>query len=158
MLLRSSLSSLRILITSVLSSVSDRLLIFILFSSFSGVLICCFIWAMFLCSFWQPPCVCFYVLGRAAGTPCLGSMAGCSTCPAGPSGTACTISQAGYLRFALCVGQVHLPLVVEAWLLLADQWERWTQASQLQGLSVTSDHQPPHSMEDQLCRGRMVVL
>ena len=29
---------------------------------------------------------------------------------------------------------------------------------QLQGLAVTTDHQPPPSMEDQLCRGRVVVL
>ena len=28
----------------------------------------------FVCSFWQPPCVCFHVLDRAALIPCLGSM------------------------------------------------------------------------------------
>ena len=61
MLLSSSLSSLSILITSVLNSTSHRLLISILCSSFSGVLICSLIWAMFLCSFWPPPCVCFYL-------------------------------------------------------------------------------------------------
>ena len=43
------------------------------------------------------------------------------------------------------------------WLLLADQWEGFTQASQLQGLAVITDHQPLPSMEDQLCRGRVVV-
>uniref|UniRef100_K9IGA9 Uncharacterized protein n=1 Tax=Desmodus rotundus TaxID=9430 RepID=K9IGA9_DESRO len=48
-LLRSSLSSLSILITSVLNSASDTLLMSISFSSFSGVLICSFIWSMFLC-------------------------------------------------------------------------------------------------------------
>ena len=69
MLLMSSLSYLSILINSVLNSASDRLLIFVLFNSFSGVLICFFV------SFWQPPCVYFYVLGRAAMTPCLGSVA-----------------------------------------------------------------------------------
>ena len=64
-----------LLITSVLTSASDRLLMSMLSSSFSGVLICSFIWAMFLfSSFWQPPCVCVYVLGRAAMTLCLGSM------------------------------------------------------------------------------------
>ena len=44
-----SLNSLSILITSVLNSASDRLLISISLTSFSGVLICSFIWAMFLC-------------------------------------------------------------------------------------------------------------
>ena len=43
-------------------------------------------------------------------------------------------------------------------LLLGDQWEGLTQASQLQGLAVTTDHKPPSFMEDQLCRGRVVVL
>ena len=75
MLWRSSLRSLSILITSVLRSISDRLLITILFSSFSGVLICYFIWAMFVSSLRQPFCVCFYTLGSAAMTPRLGSMA-----------------------------------------------------------------------------------
>ena len=49
MLSRSSLSYLSILITRVLNFGSDRLLISILFSYFSGVLICSFTWAMFLC-------------------------------------------------------------------------------------------------------------
>ena len=44
------------------------------------------------------------------------------------------------------------------WLLLADQWEGFTQASQLQGLAVTTNHQPLPSVEDQLCSGRVVVL
>ena len=44
--------------------------------------------------------------------------------------------------------------VVEPYLLLADQWEGFTQASQLQGLAVTTDHQPLPFMVDQLCRGR----
>ena len=48
MLLRSSLSSLIILITSVLNSAYNRLL-FSIFNSFSGVLVCSFIWAMFIC-------------------------------------------------------------------------------------------------------------
>ena len=41
---------------------------------------------------------------------------------------------------------------------MADQWEGFTQASQLQGLAVTIDNQPLPSMEDQLCRGRVEVL
>ena len=69
MILRSSLSYLSILITSVLNSASNRLLSSISFSSFSGV------WILpscgpyfFVSSFWQPPCVCFYILGRATLT------------------------------------------------------------------------------------------
>ena len=56
------------------------------------------------------------------------------------------------------MGGVRRPFVVEPWLLLAGQWEGFTQASQLQGLAVTTDHQPPPSVEDQLCRGRVEVL
>ena len=41
---------------------------------------------------------------------------------------------------------------------MAGKWEGFTQASQLKGLAVTTDHQPPPSMEDQLCRGRVGVL
>ena len=51
-----------------------------------------------------------------------------------------------------------LLFVVEPWSLLVGQWEGFTQASQLQGLAMTTDHQPPPSMEDQLCRGRVVML
>ena len=72
MLMKYQLSSLSIyIITSVLNCASNRLLISILFSSFFVVLLGSFIWAIFLCSFWQPPCVCFYILGRAALTPVL---------------------------------------------------------------------------------------
>nr|KAF6452913.1 hypothetical protein HJG59_008216 [Molossus molossus] len=49
MLLRPSLSSLSILISSILNSASVRLLIIILLSSFLGVLFCSFIWDLFLC-------------------------------------------------------------------------------------------------------------
>ena len=45
----SPISSVSILITSVLNFASDRLAISLLLSSFSGVLICSFIWAIFLC-------------------------------------------------------------------------------------------------------------
>ena len=43
------MSSLSILTTSVLNSASDRLVISISFSSFSGVLFYSFIWTIFLC-------------------------------------------------------------------------------------------------------------
>nr|KAF6407316.1 hypothetical protein HJG59_009947 [Molossus molossus] len=49
MLLRPSLSSLSILISSILNSASVRLLISILLSSFIEVLFCSFIWDLFLC-------------------------------------------------------------------------------------------------------------
>ena len=49
-------------------------------------------------------------------------------------------------------------LVVGPWLLLKDQWEGFTQASQLQGLALATYHQPRPSIKDQLCRGRVVVL
>ena len=49
----------KFLITSVVNSASDKWLISILFSSFSGVLICSIIWAMFLCllilAVWRVP-------------------------------------------------------------------------------------------------------
>ena len=143
------LSSLSILITNVLNAASEKLLISISFSSFSGV------WSDLSfghVAFWQLPCVCFYVLGRAALTPCLGSVAYYSRCLVG---TASPITQAGYSRYALYVGWVHLPLVVEPWWLLVDQF---TQASQIQGLAVTNYHQPLPSVEYSQCRGRVVVL
>ena len=34
------------------------------------------------------------------------------------------------------------------WAELADQWEGFTQASQLQGLTMTTDHQPLPSVKD----------
>ena len=43
-------------------------------------------------------------------------------------------------------------------MLLAGQWEGFTQASQLQQLAVTTDHPPLPSVEDQLCKSRVVVL
>ena len=74
-LLRFSLRSLGILITSVVNSVPSRLLVSILFISFSGVLFSSLIWNGFVSSLWQPPCVCFYVLGRTAMSPGLGRVA-----------------------------------------------------------------------------------
>ena len=70
------LCHLSILITSVLNSASDRLLISIFlvpFLEFWPVL--SFGSCFFVSSFWQPPCGCFYVLGRAALTLCLGGVA-----------------------------------------------------------------------------------
>ena len=65
------MNSLNILITSVLNSASDRLALSTLFSSFSG---CCSFFSFglyfFVSSIWQPPCVCFCVLGRTALIPC----------------------------------------------------------------------------------------
>ena len=43
-------------------------------------------------------------------------------------------------------------------MLLAYQWEGFTQASELQGLDLTTYHQPLPSVENQLCSGRVVVL
>ena len=76
MLLRSSsLSSLSNPITSVLNSASDRLLISISLAFFlKSCSVLSFGPCFFVSSFWQPPCFCFYVLGRAALTLCLGSM------------------------------------------------------------------------------------
>ena len=54
---------------NLLNSASDRLFISTLFSSFSGVLFCSFIWAViFVSSFWQNECLCLDT-GRAALTP-----------------------------------------------------------------------------------------
>ena len=67
-----SVSSRSILITSILNSACDRLAIFfclvlfLVFCSFLSFGLC-----FFVSSIWQPPCVCFCVLGRAALTPCL---------------------------------------------------------------------------------------
>ena len=102
---------------------------------------------------YQLSCVCFYILGRAALTPYLGSVAWCSMCPVGSSGTASPITQAGYWRYTLQIGWVHPPLVVEPLLLLAGQWEGFIQARQLQGLAVTTDYQPPASVDNQLGSG-----
>ena len=72
-----SVCSLSILITtSVLNSASDRLAISISFSSFflGFCSVLSFGPYFFASSIWQPPCICFYVVGRAALTPCFSSM------------------------------------------------------------------------------------
>ena len=81
-----------------------------------------------------------------------------STCPIGPNGTVSPITQARYLRYTLHMGWVHPHLVFEPWLLLAGQWEGFTQASHLQWLAMTTHPQPPPSGEDLLCWCRVVVL
>ena len=52
------------LITSVLNSASDRLVISISFSSFSGVLFCFFIWAIFLCLLYLAASLCLFLCIR----------------------------------------------------------------------------------------------
>lgn len=100
---------------------------------------------------------CFYVLGRAASTACLGNMASCSMCPISSSGTASPNTQSMYSRYILHVVSVHPPFVVEPQLLMAEQWEGFTQDHQLQGSAVTTDNHPLPSVEHQLC-GNTVVL
>ena len=73
----------------------------------------------FVSSFCHSPCVCFYVLGRVATSPRLGSMAECSRVPVRSSGTPSLITQAGYSRCPHHLGCVHPPLVVKPWLLVA---------------------------------------
>ena len=74
----SSINSLDILINSVLNSASGRLVISILFSSCAGFYsVLSFGPYFFFSSIWQPPCVCFCVLGRTALNPCVSSTAYC---------------------------------------------------------------------------------
>ena len=63
-LLRSSLNSLSILITSVLNSASDRLLFSTLFSYFPGVLFYSFTWAMLLCLLILAASLCLFLCIR----------------------------------------------------------------------------------------------
>ena len=99
----------------------------------------------FVLSFWLPPCVCFYALGRAAMHPGFGRTALCSKCLGGCCGTAYLITQAGHSRWAslLCVGCTHPPVVVEPDLL--HQREDVPQAKWLQRPATTI-------VWDQLCR------
>ena len=80
--LKYPVSSWRILITSVLNSASDRLFITISFRSFLEFCSALSIGPyFFVSSIWQPPCVCFCVLGRAHLIPCLSSVANCRKGP-----------------------------------------------------------------------------
>ena len=77
-LLSHSASALSILITSVLNSASDSWLSPFCLGFFQGFCsVLSFGPYFFVSSIWQPPCICFSVLGRAALTPCLSSMAYC---------------------------------------------------------------------------------
>ena len=94
-----TLSSLINHITSILNYVSGRLLASILFSSFSGILSYSFIWTcFFVCTFRLPPCVCFYVLDRAAMSPGFGRVILYSRCSMGPSCALSVATSAGYFR------------------------------------------------------------
>ena len=96
------------------------LLISILCSSFSGFRsVILFGPCFFVTSFWQPPCVCFFALRRAATSPRLGRVAWCSKCTVRYSGTASPITQAGYSWCPHCVDCVYPPIIVEPWFLLA---------------------------------------
>ena len=117
------------------------------FCLFSGVLVFFHLGHVSLSPHFDSLPVCFCVLGRATMSPKVGRVAWGSRYPIGSSGRASPIMQAGYSRCTLCVGCIHPPLVVEPWLLLAGQWEGFTQAGQLQGLA---DHWPPTST---LCGG-----
>ena len=61
-------------------------------------------------------------------TSCLGSVAENSRCPVGSSGIALPVTQAGYSRCVFCVSWAHPPTLVQLWLLLAGQWEGFTQS------------------------------
>ena len=82
---------------------------------------------------------CFYVLDIAAIYPRLCKVALSSMYSVGSSGI--VITQAGHLRCVPSVGCVHLPHVVEPWLLLAHQWERFTPNL----ISYKDRQQPPTS-------------
>ena len=123
MLPRSSLSSLSILTNNVLNTASNRFLISISFSFFSWSFDlffsfgpCCLV-----SSFWQPPCVCFYVLGGAAMSPGLCRVALCSRCLTGLSGAVYLVNWSRCSRCVPYVSCVCPPVEVEPWFLLAHQ-------------------------------------
>ena len=114
MLLRSSLSSLSILITSfwtlhLIDCLSPFCLV--LFLKFWSLL--SFGPCFFVFSFWQPPCICFHVLAGAATSLGLVRVALYSVCTVGFSDTASPITQAGYSSFTHCVGCTQPSLAVE---------------------------------------------
>ena len=85
---------------SVLNFVSSRLLVSILFSSFSGVFVLSFGTCFFVSSFCLSTYVCFYLLGRTAMSLGLGRVPLCSRCPVGSSGIAYLIIQSRCFRCA----------------------------------------------------------
>ena len=103
------LSSLSVLITSVwtlcLIIVS---ILFRLFNRFGSVL--SFQTCSLVFSFWQPLCVCFYVVGRGAMHPRLGRVHLSSRCSVGSSGTASLITRAWGV-----VSSVSTPGVCHFW-------------------------------------------
>ena len=79
-LLKFSLRPLSILTNSVCNSASSGLVVPILFSFFSKIWFCSFIWDMSLVSLLcLPPCICLYVLCRAAMLPGCGRVALCNS-------------------------------------------------------------------------------
>ena len=119
------LSSLSILITNVSNSVSGKLLVSILFSSFSGVFSYSFAWDIFLCLLILAAFMCLFLcISRSAISTSLDSAALYSRYPVCPVGVS-------------CIDHVRPPFVVEPWLLFACQWvgltlrltgcEDWTQ-------------------------------
>ena len=117
------LSSLSILIARGLNSTSCRLLVSTLFNLFLEF---CFaeqietFWTCFFTfSFCLHPCVCFYILGRAATSLSFGRVASWSRCPMGP-----VASLHGHLSWLLQVySGVCPPVVVESWFLLVHPCE-----------------------------------
>ena len=136
--LYSSLSSLSILITRVLNYISSRLLVSILFSSFSGILFCAFIWDMFLCFLILAASLCLF-LSRAAMSSGLCRVALCSKYPVVSNSSTSPVTWAGSSKYTLYVGCVHPSIVVESWLLLAHQWERDLPLGQL-AMKTGQDH------------------
>ena len=74
------------------------------------------------------------------------------------SGTASPITQVGYLRCDPLVWAEYTLFLLLSRDMVGKSEEEFTQASQLRVLAVTTGHQPLSSVEDQLCRGRVVVL
>ena len=95
-----------------------------LFLEFYSVLL--FGTCYFVSSFWQLPCVCFYILGKTANPSVLVEWPYVSRYPIGPSSTLSLVTCTGCSRCVPCVDCVHPPDVIKLWLLLAWQWVRLT--------------------------------
>ena len=111
-----SINSLRILSISVLNSASDRLAIsshLVLFLEFCSVL--SFGPYFFVSLIWQPLCVCFCVLGKAALTPCLSTPV---KLYGAESQVICWGGRPASLLLALCVGRARRGDDATAWILL----------------------------------------
>nr|KAF6405030.1 hypothetical protein HJG63_009352 [Rousettus aegyptiacus] len=107
-LLKFSLSFLSILISSVLNSISDRLLVSVTLRVFffSGYFSCgflslvLFVWNMFLCFLILAASLCFYVLSRSPISLSLHQVTLCSRCP---SGTVSLITYTMSSRSVSCI-------------------------------------------------------